>query len=57
MDVMQDDHNHNNQTKNQTKIDAIAEQWVNLVLAHIRAKKLSKKEPIKIKNKYDYATQ
>ena len=45
---------NNNKVKT---LDSIAEQWVNLVLAHIRAKKLSKKEPIKIKNKYDYATQ
>lgn len=28
--------------KKQQNIDAIAEQWVNLVLAHVRAKKLSK---------------
>lgn len=49
------DHKHNNQTKPQTKIDAIAEQWVNLVLAHVRAKRLSKKEQITIKNKYEYA--
>ena len=51
------DHKHNNQIKTIPNIDAIAEHWVNLVLTHIRAKKLSKKEPIKIKNKYDYAAQ
>lgn len=28
---------------NQQQIDAIAEKWVNLVLAHVRAKKLNKK--------------
>lgn len=42
---------------NKAKIDAIAEHWVNLVLAHVRAKRLSKKEPIKISNKYEYAAQ
>lgn len=35
------------------KIDAISEQWVNLVLAHARTKRLSKKPFIKIKNKYE----
>ena len=28
---------------NQQKIDSIAEQWVNIVLSHIRAKKLLNK--------------
>lgn len=36
------------------KIDAIAEQWVNLVLAHIGAKKLSDKKLINIKNEYGH---
>lgn len=51
------DHKHKNQTKNQPNLDVIVEQWVNLVLTHARAKRLSKKEPIKIKNKYEYAIQ
>jgi len=38
-------------------IDAIAEQWVNIVLAHVRAKRLPKKEPIRINRKYEYATK
>jgi len=47
--------NDKDKQNNKPNIDAIAEQWVNLVLAHIRAKKLSKKEPITISNKYGYA--
>ncbi len=31
-------------TINQQQIDTIAEQWVNLVLAHVRAKKLGKRK-------------
>lgn len=41
--------------KENRKIDAIAEQWVNLVFAHIMAKRLNEKPFIKIKNKYEYA--
>lgn len=37
------------------KIDAIAEQWVNLVFAHVMAKKLTNKKTIKINRKYEYA--
>ena len=38
-------------------LDAIAEKWVNIVFAQIQAKKLATKKPIKINNKYEYATQ
>jgi len=51
------DHKHKNQQNTQPTIDSIAELWTNIVLAHVRAKRLSKKEPIKINNKYEYATQ
>lgn len=54
--VMIKNHDEDKQD-NKTKIDSIAEQWVNLVLSHIRAKRLPKKEPIKINSKYEYATQ
>lgn len=37
------------------EIDAIAEQWANLVLVQVQAKKLSDKKLINIKNKYEYA--
>lgn len=39
------------------EIDAIAEQWVSLVLAQALAKKLPNKELIKIKTKYEYVQQ
>jgi len=51
------DQEYKNQKNIQVKIDAIAERWVSLVLSHVRAKRLSKKEPIKINNKYEYATK
>lgn len=41
-------------TNKEKEIDAIAEKWVNLVLAHVRAKRLGKKKPIKV-NKHKYA--
>ena len=41
----------------QAEIDAIAQQWVNIVFAQIQAKKLATKKPIKINNKYAHATQ
>jgi len=41
----------------QAEIDAIAQQWVNIVFAQIQAKKLATKKTIKINNKYEYATQ
>jgi|GEM_PF-7109022 len=44
-----------NQKNIKAEIDAIASHWVDIVGAHIRAKRLSKKEPIKINNKYEYA--
>ena len=31
-----------NVIRDQKEIDSIAEQWVNIVLAHLRAKKLNK---------------
>lgn len=33
-------------SKNQQKIDSIAEQWVNIVLAHLRTKKLNEKKKV-----------
>ena len=50
------DQEHKDKDK-QAKIDAIAQQWVNIVFAQIQAKKLATKKPIKINNKYEYATQ
>lgn len=44
----------NNKDK-RVETDAIAEQWVNLVLAQVLAKKLPKRELIKIKTKHEYA--
>jgi len=41
----------------QAEIDAIAQQWVNIVFAHLQEKKLATKKPIKINNKYAHATQ
>lgn len=46
----------NNKYK-QAQIDAIAEQWVHLVFAHLQAKKLAVKKPIKINKIYGHATQ
>lgn len=43
------------QKKSKISIDAIAEQWVNLVLVQVQAKKLPHKELIKIKTKYEHA--
>ena len=40
----------NNKDK-QVETDAIAEQWVNLVLAQVMAKKLPRRELIKIKTR------
>lgn len=42
---------------NEKKIDAIAEQWVNLVLAHVRAKRLGSKKQINVNKKHKYAKQ
>ncbi|KXK09234.1 MAG: hypothetical protein UZ21_OP11001000292 [Microgenomates bacterium OLB22] len=43
-------------TNNSRSIESIAEQWVNLVLAHIRAKKLSQmKNVAKVDDKKCYA--
>ncbi len=44
-------------SNNEKKIDAIAEQWVNLVLAHVRAKKLIKTKLSKKKYKMPKAKQ
>lgn len=46
----------NNKNK-QAQIDAIAEQWVNIVFAHLQAKKLANKKLIKINKTYGYTTQ
>lgn len=51
------DQEHKDKKNIQAEIDAIAEQWVNIVFAQIQAKKLATKKPIKIRNKYEYATQ
>jgi len=42
---------------NKPSIDAIADQWANLVLSHIRAKRLGNKKFISINKKYEYATK
>ena len=52
-------HNQEHKDKKvlQAKIDAIAEQWVNIVFAHLQEKKLATKKPINIHNKYEHAIQ
>lgn len=54
---LMDNHKHKKPINNQAQIDAIAEQWVHLVFAHLQAKKLATKKPIKINKTYGYATQ
>lgn len=51
------EHKHKNQKNAQPTIDSIVELWTNITLAHARAKRLSKKEPIRINRNYEYATK
>ncbi len=52
--MQQDNYKHKDK---QVMIDAIAEQWVNLVFAHVNAKNIPNKKLVRIKNKYEYNQQ
>ncbi len=47
--------NQNKDKSRQQTIDAIAEQWVNLIFEHVKAKRSLKKRLIKISNNHEYA--